>query len=42
MLKRILQALRRALTGQRLNRAVERNARAADELDSPLREVLRR
>ncbi len=42
MLRRLIDSLRRALAGRQLNRAVTRNAQAADDLDSLLREVLRR
>ncbi len=37
-----LAALRRRLAGRRFTRAVERHARAADDLDRALREVLSR
>lgn len=42
MLKRIWNGVRQRLAGLPLNRAIERNQRAADDLDSLLREVLRR
>ena len=42
MQKRVLAWLRQVLSGHRLSRAIQRNERAADELDSVLRKVLRR
>ena len=42
MLKDFLAVLRRILTGRELTRAIDRNQRAADDLDGALREVLRR
>lgn len=38
---RMLMALRRALAGNKLQRAVERNEKAARELDAAVREVLK-
>lgn len=42
MLKRCLAWARRMLAGPRLARSIARNARAADDLDGVLREVLKR
>lgn len=42
MLKRLRESLRRAFSGARLNTAIERNKRAADDLDALLQEVLKR
>ncbi|MEM7753412.1 MAG: hypothetical protein AAF230_08365 [Pseudomonadota bacterium] len=42
MLKQIWSSVRTRLVGMRLKRAVERNQKAADDLDTVLREVLRR
>lgn len=42
MLKRFWDGVRHMLAGVRLTRAIERNRKAADELDNLLREVLRR
>lgn len=41
MLGRLWRGIRRALTGRRLTGAIDRNERAADELDALLRKVLR-
>jgi hypothetical protein len=41
MLNRLRTWVFRAATGRRLGRAIERNERAADELDTLLRKVLR-
>ncbi|MEM6385084.1 MAG: hypothetical protein AAF718_02490 [Pseudomonadota bacterium] len=42
MLERAWKWLRQMLSGQRLSAAIQRNERAADELDDVLREVLKR
>ena len=42
MLKRVWDGARQMLAGIRLTRAIEKNQKAADELDNLLREVLRR
>jgi hypothetical protein len=41
MSKRVWIRLKKWLAGKRLARAVERNQRAADDLDQALRKVLR-
>lgn len=42
MLKTIWAEVRRLLTGRGLGHAIDRNKKAADDLDSLLREVLKR
>ena len=42
MMKWLRSSLRRLLAGRRLVRAIERNEEAADQLDTLLREVLKR
>lgn len=42
MLKRFRAFVRKMLTGRRLIRSIDRNTQAADDLDSLLREVMRR